>query len=79
MNTFQRARVSVKRQRGQTFILTGVVFLMGILIVATMLVNQAIQNTEISLQLRLPAIAILRQDELAFQQEWEESNQWLIR
>jgi len=76
MNVFQRAFISIKRQKGQTFILIGVVFLLSTSVAGAISVNQAIMNTDKALRAQLPAVAVLRQDETTFANEWNETGIW---
>ena len=76
MNLLQRTMIHIKRQKGQTLALTGIIFLMSTFIVATILVNQGIERTDKALRAQLPAVAILRQDIEAFNEEWIETGIW---
>ena len=71
-----RALVSMWRQKVQTFILMGTVFLISTLIFGVISVNQALSNTDQALRARLPAVAILRQNADTISAEWEETGVW---
>jgi len=73
---FRDIYICIKRQRVQTLIVAGVVFLVAIVISGALLANQAIKNTDKSLRSLLPAVAILEFDELAFAIAWNETGVW---
>ena len=71
-----RAVISMWRQKGQTFILMGIVFLISTLLFGVISTDQAISNTDQALRARLPAVAILRENVDTISAEWEETGVW---
>lgn len=76
MRVFHRAMLSLKRKKGQAFILFAATFLMSTLVASSILVNNAIINTDRGLRAQLPAVAMLLQDEISFFQERYETGGW---
>jgi len=76
MTVKRRAVISMWRQKGQTFVFMGIIFLISTLLFGVISVDQAISNTDQALRAQLPAVAILRGDEDTFWAEFEETGLW---
>jgi len=59
MNVFQRIWISLKRKFGTIFLLFLLTFILGSVVVGTILVSQAVLNVEESLRRNLPPVATL--------------------
>jgi len=59
MNAFKRAITNIKRQPGKSGILLCLILILAILLSGAISVRQAINNTEESMMMRMPAIATL--------------------
>jgi len=79
MNIIKRVGIGIKRQKGQFVILIIVSFIMGSLVASAIVANQAIVNTDVALRAKLPAIAIIHQDEDGFWDEWMTTGIWPYR
>ena len=79
MKIVKRVQIGVMRKKVQSLVLACVILLMSTLTIGSILVQQAVTNTDLALRASLPSIAILVGDDERFLDEFEETGIWPYR
>lgn len=76
MNYFKRSMTSMKRKPGKTIILMALIFILGNLMVGSLLIPQAVSNTEANLNARLPGVATIEVDYESMMAHESQTGEW---